>query len=272
MPELPEVETTRRGILPHVAGARIERVVVRESRLRWPVPVGLSEVLSGQRIRTVDRRAKYLLFRTDAGSLLLHLGMSGSLQVVPSPVPPPARHDHVDLLLGSGACLRYTDPRRFGSLHWLPRDAPPHPLLAHLGPEPLDPAFSGDLLFRRSRGRRSAVKSFVMDGRIVVGVGNIYASEALFLAGINPVRAAGRIGLARYRRLAQAIRQVLDAAIAAGGTTLRDFVGVGGQPGYFSQQLRVYGRTDAPCPSCATPIRQRVIGQRASYYCPACQR
>ncbi|MCK8516662.1 bifunctional DNA-formamidopyrimidine glycosylase/DNA-(apurinic or apyrimidinic site) lyase [Methylonatrum kenyense] len=272
MPELPEVETTRRGILPHVAGARVERVVVRESRLRWPVPDRLGEVLAGQCIRTVDRRAKYLLFRTDAGSLLLHLGMSGSLQVVPPPVPPPQRHDHVDLLLESGACLRYTDPRRFGSLHWLPLDAPPHPLLAHLGPEPLDAAFNGELLFRRSRGRRGTVKGFVMDGRIVVGVGNIYASEALFLAGINPVRAAGRISLPRYRRLALAIRQVLESAIAAGGTTLRDFVGVGGQPGYFRQQLRVYGRATEPCPTCNTAIRQRVIAQRASYYCPACQR
>lgn len=272
MPELPEVETTRRGILPHVAGARVEQVVVRESRLRWPVPAGLSDVLSGQRIRTVDRRAKYLLFRTDAGSLLLHLGMSGSLQVVPAPVPPPQRHDHVDLLLENGACLRYTDPRRFGSLHWLAPDAPPHRLLAHLGPEPLDPAFSGDLLFQRSRGRRSSVKSFVMDGRIVVGVGNIYASEALFLAGISPVRAAGRVGLARYCRLALAIRQVLEAAIAAGGTTLRDFVGVGGQPGYFRQQLRVYGRAGEPCLVCGTPVCQRLIAQRATYHCPACQR
>ncbi len=271
MPELPEVETTRRGILPHVAGQTVAAVAVRESRLRWPVPADLGSCLSGCVVSTVERRAKYLLFRTAAGSLMLHLGMSGSLRVLPPPVPVPARHDHVDILLGNGTCLRYNDPRRFGSLHWLPAAAPPHPLLASLGPEPLDPAFSGDLLFRLSRGRRSTVKSFVMDGRIVVGVGNIYASEALFLAGINPARAAGRVGLARYRRLAQAIRQVLEAAITAGGTTLRDFVGVGGEAGYFRQQLRVYGRTNLPCRICGTPIRQRVIGQRSTFHCPTCQ-
>ncbi|MEX0870919.1 MAG: bifunctional DNA-formamidopyrimidine glycosylase/DNA-(apurinic or apyrimidinic site) lyase, partial [Aquisalimonadaceae bacterium] len=247
MPELPEVETTRRGILPHVAGQSITGFEVREPRLRWPVAPGLAAILPGLRVETVDRRAKYLLFRTAAGSLMLHLGMSGSLRVLPPPWPVPGRHDHVDILLGSGQCLRYTDPRRFGSLHWIPAGAG-HALLDSLGPEPLDPRFTGEHLYRQSRGRRVTVKSFLMDGHIVVGVGNIYASEALFLAGIRPDRSAGRVSLARYRRLAEAVRQVLEAAIAAGGTTLRDFVGGEGRPGYFRQKLRVYGRGGEPCP------------------------
>ncbi len=271
MPELPEVETTRRGVAPHVTGQRVTRMLVRERRLRWPVEPGLEARVQGQRMLTVDRRAKYLLFRLDAGSLMLHLGMSGSVRVLPR-WQPPGKHDHWDLLLENGSLLRYADPRRFGSLHWLPSDGPVHPLLAALGPEPLSASFDGDYLYARSRGRNCSVKTFIMDSRVVVGVGNIYACEALFLARIRPDRSAGRIGLTRYRRLAGAIVQVLERAIAAGGTTLRDFVGVGGQPGYFSQDLHVYGREGEACPMCAAPIRRQVLGQRSTFFCARCQR
>ncbi len=271
MPELPEVETTRRGIQPHVTGQRVVGVVVRESRLRWPVPPELDAWLARQLITTVERRAKYLLLRCQSGTLILHLGMSGSLRIMQPPIADPARHDHVDILFGNGNCLRYTDPRRFGSLHWTPAGRG-HPLLDTLGPEPFDPGLTGEQLYRLSRGRKAAVKSFIMDAHIVVGVGNIYASEALFLAGIRPQRAAGRVSLARYRRLLIAIRQVLQAAIDAGGTTLRDFVDAGGQPGYFSQQLRVYGRAGHACPRCGAVVRQSVIAQRATYFCSSCQR
>ncbi|MEQ8516925.1 MAG: bifunctional DNA-formamidopyrimidine glycosylase/DNA-(apurinic or apyrimidinic site) lyase, partial [Chromatocurvus sp.] len=223
MPELPELETTCRGLAPHVTGRRLKSVVVREPRLRWPVPADLPHLLAGSTINALRRRAKYLLFQTDRGDLMVHLGMSGSLRMV-QPATPLLAHDHIDLQFEGGLWLRYNDPRRFGSFHWLqPGDS--HPLLAQLGPEPLEPAFDGAHLFRLSRGRRTGVKPFVMDGRIVVGVGNIYASEALFLAGISPSRPAGRIALARYDRLAGCIRQVLAAAIEQGGTTLRDFVG-----------------------------------------------
>lgn len=271
MPELPEVETTRRGLLPHVTGQRIIGLTVRNPRLRWPVQADLGDVVRGQRIATIDRRAKYLLFRTRAGSLMLHLGMSGSVRVLTPPLPAPAIHDHVDIRLGSGCCLRYNDPRRFGSLHWITAGSG-HALLDRLGPEPFDDRFSGAYLHRLSRGRRASVKSFLMDGRVVVGVGNIYASEALFLAGIRPDRAAGRVGPARYERLAGAVRQVLRAAIEAGGTTLRDFLNSDGSPGYFAVQLRVYGRGGLPCPGCGGAVRQTVIGQRATYYCVVCQR
>jgi len=271
MPELPEVETTRRGIVPHVEGRRVSAVAVRDGRLRWPVPADLPARLGGQTVERVERRAKYLLFRTAAGTLIVHLGMSGSLRVLPQPRPP-ERHEHIDLVLDSGATLRYTDPRRFGSFHWVEGDPLAHPLLAELGPEPWDPAFDGDYLYRRSRGRASAVKTFLMDSKIVVGVGNIYANEALYLAGIRPSRLAGDVGLERYRRLTAAVREVLEAAIAAGGTTLRDFVSAEGKRGYFSQQLRMYDRAGQPCPGCGEPVRLERLGQRATYYCPRCQR
>lgn len=271
MPELPEVETTRRGVLPHVAGRRVLEVLVREPRLRWPVPADLPAVLGGQRVERIERRAKYLLFHTTAGTLLVHLGMSGSLRVLPGTVPAPTRHDHIDVVLEGGSVLRFNDPRRFGCFLWLaPGEA--HPLLAHLGPEPLSPDFDGELLYRRSRGRRGPVKSFIMDGRIVVGVGNIYANEALFLSGIRPDRAAGRIGRDRYLRLAINIKQVLTSAIEQGGTTLRDFVGSDGKPGYFAQQLFVYGRGGEPCKACGEPLRERRLGQRTTVYCVTCQR
>lgn len=281
MPELPEVETTRRGLAPLLQGRRVAGITVRQPRLRWPVPAELPAAITGQIIQAVDRRAKYLLFRTRAGTLILHLGMSGSLRVIPAEQagppgsdcrPPPGRHDHVDLRLDDGSCLRYTDPRRFGSLHWCPGPAQRHWLLRHLGPEPFDPAFDGDALYRRSRGRRSSVKAFIMDSANVVGVGNIYASESLFRAGIHPGRPAGRVGLSRYRALTAAVRQVLGEAIAAGGTTLRDFTASDGRPGYFAQTLDVYGRGGEPCPRCGRPIRQRRIAQRSTWYCPGCQR
>ncbi len=269
MPELPEVETTRRGVAPHCEGRRISRLEVRQPSLRWPVPEQLPAWLAGQRIDAVERRAKYLLFRTGAGTLLVHLGMSGSLRLV-QPDEPAAYHDHIDLVLEGGWRLRYNDPRRFGSFLW---QAPGelHPLLAGLGPEPLSEAFDGALLHRRSRGRRGPVKNFIMDGKIVVGVGNIYANEALFLAGIRPDRAAGRISLARYQRLSDQIKQILTNAIEQGGTTLRDFVGGDGKPGYFARQLFVYGRQGLPCKVCRRDLRELRIGQRTSTYCVACQ-
>lgn len=270
MPELPEVETTRRGIEPHLLGHRIERVIVRDARLRWPVPPELAQALQGQRIDAVERRAKYLLLRTTAGTAILHLGMSGSLRIVPS-VSPAERHDHVDLVLDNGQALRLRDPRRFGALLWTRDDPLRHPLLVNLGPEPLSPAFDGERLYRLSRGRRAPVKTFIMDGHVVVGLGNIYANEALFRARIHPARAAGKIGRERYALLAEAAKSVLNAAIMAGGTTLRDFVREDGQPGYFRIELQVYGHAGEPCPACGTAIRQMIIGQRSTYYCPHCQ-
>jgi formamidopyrimidine-DNA glycosylase len=270
MPELPEVETTRRGIAPYCVGRCVKQVIVRDPRLRWPVPPELTSSLTGQTITGVDRRAKYLLFRTSAGSALMHLGMSGSLRVVAADTPAKT-HDHVDILLDDGNCLRYHDPRRFGSFLWLATDEARHPLLENLGPEPLAAEFDGLMLYRRSRGRKVCIKSFIMDAKVVVGVGNIYANEALFLSGIRPNRAAGRISKPRYERLAGAIKQVLTSAIEQGGTTLRDFVGGDGKPGYFAQQLFVYGLAGQPCKVCGTPLRESRLGQRSSVYCVTCQ-
>ena len=270
MPELPEVETTRRGIEPLLRGRRVSGTVVREARLRWPVPTAALETLTGTALESVERRAKYLLLRTPAGTLMLHLGMSGSLRVVPAATPPQS-HDHFDLLLDDGTCLRLRDPRRFGSVHLLAGDPSQHPLLAPLGPEPLDPDFDGDHLYRLSRRRRRAVKDFVMDSRVVVGVGNIYAAEALFAAGIHPRRPAGRVGRARYAALAAAIRRILTEAIEQGGTTLRDFTNAEGEPGYFRIALAVYGRAGEPCRRCGRPLRTARIGQRATVFCPRCQ-
>ncbi|TBU95767.1 bifunctional DNA-formamidopyrimidine glycosylase/DNA-(apurinic or apyrimidinic site) lyase [Stutzerimonas kirkiae] len=270
MPELPEVETTRRGIEPHLVGQRVERVIVRERRLRWPIPEDLDIRLSGQRIERVERRAKYLLIGAQTGTLIAHLGMSGSLRLVPGDLPA-ARHEHVDLLLESGLALRYTDPRRFGALLWS-LDPASHELLARLGPEPLSEVFDGDRLFQASRGRSMAIKPFIMDNAVVVGVGNIYASEALFAAGIDPNRVAGTVSRARYLKLGAEIKRVLAHAIERGGTTLRDFVGGDGKPGYFQQELFVYGRGGQPCKCCGTTLREVRLGQRSSVYCPRCQR
>lgn len=270
MPELPEVETTRRGIEPHVTGQRIARVIIRDKRLRYPVPAGVTRDLPGQVVHAVDRRGKYLLLECASGTAIIHLGMSGSLLVVRADTPA-KRHDHVDIVLENELCLRLRDPRRFGALLWTAHDPLRHRLLKHLGPEPLSAALSGAYLFERSRKRRIAVKPFIMDSRIVVGVGNIYASEALFLAGIHPLRAAGRISAVRYQRLVVAIRQVLNDAIAAGGTTLRNFYTGEGRPGYFRQQLRTYEQAGAGCTRCGAVIRQIRQGQRSTYYCGGCQ-
>ncbi len=271
MPELPEVETTLRGIRAAVLGRRIEALLVRDGRLRWPVPGDLPARLDGFEVESLRRRAKYLLFGVQGGHLLVHLGMSGSLRVLAADTPP-QKHDHWDLLMRGGACLRYRDPRRFGALLWLEGDPFSHPLLRALGPEPLSEEFDGDRLYRLAQGRAAPVKSLLMDARAVVGVGNIYASEALFRAGIHPQRAAGRVALARYRQLAEAVREVLGSAIEQGGTTLRDFSSASGQPGYFAQRLQVYGRDGEPCPQCGGLIRMRRIAQRSSFFCPQCQR
>jgi len=270
MPELPEVETSRRGIEPYVVGERIDDVVIRERHLRWPVSPEVDTHLPGQTVQSIARRAKYLLLHTTDGTAIIHLGMSGSVSIVDVDTPA-AVHDHFDFALRSGKSLRFRDPRRFGSLHWT-ADAAQHWLLKNLGPEPLGDEFSGEYLWQRSRGRRVAVKQFIMNANIVVGVGNIYASESLFFAGIHPRRAAGRVARARYADLAAAIKNVLQKAITAGGTTLRDFYGFNGQPGYFQQQLQVYDREDAPCLSCKQPITAIVQGQRSTYYCKRCQR
>ncbi|KAA9131635.1 bifunctional DNA-formamidopyrimidine glycosylase/DNA-(apurinic or apyrimidinic site) lyase [Marinihelvus fidelis] len=269
MPELPEVETTRRGIAPWLDGAVIERIVVRDPRLRWPVADDVHRA-EGQRVTRLARRAKYLLVSVDGGALMLHLGMSGSVRVLTTSAEP-GRHDHVDIVTDR-ATLRFNDPRRFGSLHWVDEPLDAHALLRDLGPEPLGPDFDGDHLWRLSRGARRSVKTFIMDGKVVVGVGNIYASEALYMAGIHPTRHAGRVSRARYDGLAAAIRDVLGRAIEAGGTTLRDFSSAQGTPGYFAQDLLVYDREGQACFQCGDAIRRRVIGQRASYYCPRCQR
>jgi formamidopyrimidine-DNA glycosylase len=270
LPELPEVETTRRGLTPHLDGRVIRSVTVRDRRLRWPVPEGLEAALIGQAIHAVDRRAKYLLLRLERGTLIVHLGMSGSLRLVAGNARPEP-YDHFELTLDNGLALRLRDPRRFGSVHWTQDDPLRHWLLADLGPEPLGAAFHGGYLYAESRGRRVAIKDLLMNARVVAGIGNIYANEALFRAGIHPFRAAGRIARARYDTLTDSVRAVLQEAIAAGGTTLRDFVSGSGEPGYFRVHLDVYGRAGLPCPVCATPVRLTRQGQRATYFCPRCQ-
>ena len=270
MPELPEVETTRAGLAPHLIGRRVTHAVLRRADLRWPIAPEFAAVLPGSSILDVRRRAKYLLIDTDAGSALMHLGMSGSLRVLPGDTPVRA-HDHIDLVLDDRRVLRFNDPRRFGCALWQAPDTT-HELLASLGPEPLSDAFDGAQLFARSRGRSAPVKTFLMDQRVVVGVGNIYAAEALFMAGIAPTRAAGRVSRARYERLADAVKAILAHAIARGGTTLRDFISPDGAPGYFEQELSAYGRGGAPCPRCARPLKQAAIGQRTSVWCTYCQR
>ena len=270
MPELPEVETTRRGIEPHVKDQHIERLAVHDARLRWPVATELPALVRGQRITGVRRRAKYLLIDLENGSLLLHLGMSGNLRVVPASTPR-LTHDHLDLQLGSGLTLRFNDPRRFGSLHYVIGDASLHPLLRLLAPEPLEAEFDAAYLHRITRKRRVAIKLAIMNSQLVVGVGNIYASEALFRAGIRPGRAARSLTHLECARLVTAIRRVLAMAIRFGGTTLRDYVGADGKPGYFRRKLYVYDRGGEPCRRCGTPVRHLAHGQRSTYYCPRCQ-
>lgn len=270
MPELPEVETTRRGIAAHLIGQQVHAVVVRNPHLRWRVPAALIRDLPGQTVHQVDRRAKYLLLRADSGTVIMHLGMSGSLRVVPCSTPA-GKYDHVDLVLANGRCLRLRDPRRFGAILWTRADPATHVLLKDLGPEPLGPDFTGDYLFARTRRRKGAIRNLLLNTRIVAGIGNIYANEALFAAGIRPRRAAGRLGRAECECLAQAIQKTLEKAIRAGGTTLRDFQNAEGEPGYFQQTLAVYGRAGEPCRRCGTPIQAVRLGQRRAFFCPHCQ-
>ena len=269
MPELPEVETTRRGIAPALRGQTVTAVVVRQAQLRLPVPAHLARTLPGQRLLAVGRRAKYLLLRAETGTLIVHLGMSGSLRITTA--EPPGPHDHLDIEFAGGQCLRLRDPRRFGLVIWTGGDPLAHPLLRHLGPEPLWRAFDGAYLHARARRRRIAIKAWLMDGRVVAGLGNIYTSEALYRAGIHPLRPAGRISLRRFDALTAAIKALLHDALRAGGTTLRDFHGADGHPGYFRFSLRVYGRAGQACRRCGGEIRRRTLAQRSTFYCPGCQ-
>ena len=271
MPELPEVETTRRGLEPHLTGQTILRLTIHEHRLRWPVDARLPQTLAGQRVKSVERRAKYLLLRLTHGTVLWHLGMSGSLRIVPSDLPV-AVHDHIDLALTSGHTVRFNDPRRFGSVIYVRGDPQAHPLLAKLAPEPFAAGFDADYLWRISRQRKVSVKQLIMNGQVVTGVGNIYASEVLFQSGIRPRRHGGSLTRDDSARLVKAIRKVLRQAIRVGGTTLRDYVNPDGNPGYFRQKLYVYERAGEPCRNCGTVIRSLTQGQRSTYYCPSCQR
>ena len=271
MPELPEVEVTRQGIAPHLAGRCITGVTIRNAALRWPVPDHLDRTLTGLTIQAVTRRGKYLLIDCGRGTVIVHLGMSGSLRLLPATAPA-QKHDHADLLLDSAMVLRLRDPRRFGAIMWETGEILSHPLLAQLGPEPLADGFDGRMLYTRTRKRNASIKETLMNSHIVVGIGNIYASEALFRARIHPKTAAGRIGVERYNRLAAAIRDTLQLAIEAGGSSLRDFVSSNGSPGYFQQQYQVYNRTGQPCHQCNQAIRHIRQGQRSSFYCPHCQK
>jgi formamidopyrimidine-DNA glycosylase len=271
MPELPEVETTLRGISPHLKHRQITDVIIRNPKLRWPIPKNLPALLRGQTVRGLQRRAKYLLVAFDHGTLILHLGMSGSLRI--QPVGTPAeKHDHFDLVLDDDKLMRLRDPRRFGAVLWHVGEVAQHPLLAALGPEPLEQEFDGAYLHRATRSRSVAIKLAIMDSHLVVGVGNIYANEALFRAGIRPQLAANKLSLPRCEKLVQNIREVLLEAIKQGGSSLRDFVHSDGSSGYFQQSYFVYGRTGEPCRVCVTPIKQIRQGQRSTFYCPQCQR
>lgn len=269
MPELPEVETTRRGIAPYVERQIVKSILIRQPQLRWPVPDSLHQ-LEGQKISKVTRRAKYLLLQSAKGCAILHLGMSGSLRVIDASLKA-EKHDHVDIILATEKALRLHDPRRFGAVLWTTDDPLQHKLLSKLGPEPLSDAFDATLLYKTSRKRRVSIKQFIMNAQIVVGVGNIYASESLFMAGISPSTAAGRMSLLRYKKLVEAIKIILARAIEQGGTTLRDFVQAEGKPGYFQQQLTVYGRAGETCTVCHSVIQKMTQGQRSSFYCPTCQ-
>ncbi|MDF1831515.1 MAG: bifunctional DNA-formamidopyrimidine glycosylase/DNA-(apurinic or apyrimidinic site) lyase [Porticoccaceae bacterium] len=271
MPELPEVETTLRGIRPYLLKQKIQEVVVRQASLRWPIPQDLPALLLKAPVEEVRRRGKYLLLKLPHGHLMVHLGMSGSLSLTAVGTAA-SKHDHVDIVLESGWILRYNDPRRFGCMLWIGGEPFEHPLLANLGPEPLGNLFDDSYLYQRSRRKSLPVKSFLMDSKIVVGVGNIYANEALFRSGIHPLRKANRISKNRYGRLSVIVREVLAAAIEQGGTTLRDFVGGDGKPGYFKQELQVYGRGGQACMACSAILKEVRLGQRSTVYCPNCQR
>ncbi len=271
MPELPEVETTRLGIKDHLIGHTVSLVTVRNFQLRWPIPQTLLVDLPQRSFTRIERRGKYLLAFTGGGCLLIHLGMSGSLRIT-NAKEAALKHDHVDIVLDNGKILRYCDPRRFGCMLWLTEAPAEHPLLKHLGPEPLTDGFSAQALFDRSRGRKMPIKTFIMDSHVVVGVGNIYANEALFVAGIRPNRNAGKVSQQRYVKLVVAVKEILARAITQGGTTLKDFVGGDGKPGYFKQSLLVYGRAGQPCKTCKTALKEIKISGRSSVYCPQCQK
>lgn len=270
MPELPEVETTRLGISRHLHHKIVKEVIIRQAKLRWQVPPEIKHQLRNQKIQNITRRGKYLLFHFETGTLLIHLGMSGSLRIMQKTVAA-EKHDHIDLIMADNSCLRFTDPRRFGSWLWSEDNPNNHPLLKNLGPEPLTKKFSGNYLYTLSRKRSVAIKNFIMNSHIVVGVGNIYANEALFLAGINPKRAAKKVSSKEYDLLVTAIKKVLQLAIKEGGTTLRNFSQSDGKPGYFKQQLKVYGRGELPCVQCKTLLKEIRLGQRSTVYCPRCQ-
>jgi len=270
MPELPEVETTRRGIEPHLNQQRIKKIIVRDRRLRWPVPASLEKQAQGAVIESVQRRGKYLLVHTTQGNMIIHLGMSGSLRILDHKTES-AKHDHIDVILDSGQALRFRDPRRFGSFLWTRKDPLKHPRLKNLGPEPLSEDFNSNNLHQQAKGRKQAIKTFIMDSRMVVGVGNIYACESLFMSSIHPGTAAGKISAKRMDKLVSAIKTVLARAIEQGGTTLKDFTGSDGQPGYFAQSLNVYGREHESCPQCGRPVRRITQAQRSTFYCPKCQ-
>ncbi|MDH5425923.1 MAG: bifunctional DNA-formamidopyrimidine glycosylase/DNA-(apurinic or apyrimidinic site) lyase [Gammaproteobacteria bacterium] len=270
MPELPEVETTLRGIEPHIDGQIISDVIIRNKNLRWPIPAAIKKQLPGQKLLQLQRRGKYLFLITAKGTAILHLGMSGSLRINDAGTVA-EKHDHVDIVFANGKILRFRDPRRFGCLLWTEKPVEQHKLISGMGPEPLTDAFNGDYLYAKSSGRKNNVKGFIMDGKVVTGVGNIYASEALFAAGILPGRQSGRISKQRYQLLAGCIKDVLARAIAQGGTTLKDFTREDGQPGYFKQSLKVYDRAGESCVNCRQAIKQKQLNQRSTYYCSHCQ-
>lgn len=272
MPELPEVETTRQGISPHIQGRQVSSVIIRHHQLRWPIDPELPTRLQRKKLLQVDRRGKYLLLAFHHGHLLIHLGMSGSLRIVNPKKEPPQKHDHVDIIFSGDHCLRFHDPRRFGSILWTQEAPETHKLLAKLGPEPLSDAFSAEYLFAASRKRKKDVKTFIMDSHIVVGVGNIYANESLFTAGIRPTKAASKLTRKNCERWVADIKAVLQRSITQGGTTLRDFVGGDGKPGYFAQQLNVYGRGGEPCVTCSHPLKEIRQAQRTTVYCSRCQK
>ncbi|HED33054.1 MAG TPA: bifunctional DNA-formamidopyrimidine glycosylase/DNA-(apurinic or apyrimidinic site) lyase [Gammaproteobacteria bacterium] len=271
MPELPEVETSRSGIEPYILHQTVTCVIIRQKKLRWPIPASIKTQLVGQAIQRVERRGKYILLRTEAGTLILHLGMSGSLRITDKNTVA-EKHDHLDICFNNKKILRLRDPRRFGAVLWTRTNPLKHKLLKNLGPEPLSADFNAGYLYQASRNRKVAIKTLIMNSQIVVGVGNIYASESLFMAGINPKRSAHKISQARCQKLAIAIKDILQLAIKQGGTTLKDFSRQDGKPGYFQQTLAVYGRADKPCIHCENPIKQITQTQRSTFYCSHCQR
>lgn len=271
MPELPEVETSRRGIEPHLLNKKITGITIRQHKLRWPIPENLPVLATGKKIREVCRRAKYIYLKLDNGNIIIHLGMSGSLRICTNKTPP-EKHDHIDICVSNGKILRLRDPRKFGCVLWTAAPIDEHKLIKSLGPEPLDDVFTAEHLHTKARKRTCSIKSFIMNSHIVVGVGNIYASESLFKAGINPKRKAGSVSLARFEKLVNAIKTTLRDSIEQGGTTLRDFTSEDGQPGYFAQKLLVYGKAGEECSVCKQPIRQITQQARSTFYCSHCQR